>query len=199
MTTIGGNARSQASKLRAQLFTDVFGRQFGGTIEIASGVATGPLHPVGWAPAKTRTGFPLLVPSQYHRFDPITKPGHLGYDLAAWQSDVVAAEAKWNENLIHLAKTMFPEMAGQLIETPTARLIELVGPKPMVASVLIEAMMDGNRYVLGLDPRMPQWAVPFCLPEPTVGRGALATAYPSAEDEDALVLVGDAPAPRGRK
>lgn len=193
------NPRSQDKKRRAQKFRDEFGRSWGATIEIATGIPTGPMSPWGWAPPKLGNGHPLMAPQAYVKFDAINRAGEMWHDFASWENDVVLAERRWEENLSFLAKQFYGDGAMRALTNPPPKLVEQAGPKPVIPSVLIRAMASGNQFVLGLDPVMPQWCKDGGWFAPPVYQNpeARRSEFPNAADE-APEVFDLTPARKGR-
>lgn len=159
---------SQPDKRRPQRFTDQHGRKWSGTIEIASGMPTGPVTPLDFEP-------PLEVPQEFLKYDPM-EPNFVKIDYAEWIASLTRAKAKWEQKLIIRARTLYGEQAGKYIQKPSPELLDMTGPEPSPVEP-VQAAAAGNRYVLGLTPLKPKWATKFFPDKPkAMARPSRATA-----------------------
>lgn len=175
--------RDQAERRRTQETQDQHGRRWGGTIEIDTGVFTGPIVPVGWRAPVLASGVPLLPPLQYLRFD-ANRIGEFRIDYASWRADALAAEQGWKDRLYQYAKAMYGDASAQAIEHPSGALLELVGPKPVIPAEMVQACLAENRYALGLTDKVPDWAREHCTPRVVQRTPAeLREQFPDADDD----------------
>lgn len=165
--------KSQADKRRGSHWTDQHGRVWGGTMDRMTGMPVGELQPIGsTAPDGTlRSGWravvyhgrELLPPHQYFRFD----EEHLGtfaIDYTAWRKELVLAKQAWTEVAQRHAQDLYGDLAGKALAEMPKDLITLVGPPPM-PSDLVDAMIEGNKWILGLHQTRPSWAEEYFGPE----------------------------------
>lgn len=167
--------RDQAERRRTQTTMDQHGRRWSGTIEIDSGVYTGPLAPEGWTAPRLVSGVRLLPPPNYFAFD-VQNPGQCVIREAEWLADTEAAERSREARRIEWAKKMFPSDVGRALQENPAELVAEVGPGPVIPSAMIRACIQGNAYALGKSPNMPEWAVPYCAPVDEQGATTASTA-----------------------
>lgn len=142
----------QPDKRRPQRFTDQHGRKWSGTIEIKSGVATGPISPLDFTP-------PLDVPQQFIQYDKM-EPNAIKVNYAMWITALEQAKRDWQARLVSRAREIYGDQAGKFIKNPSAELLQAVGPEPLPVEP-VQAAAAGNRWVLGLTPIKPKWAETF--------------------------------------
>lgn len=142
----------QPDKRRTMRFTDQHGRKWIGTIELSSGLPTGPIRPVDFKP-------PLLVPQEFIEYDPM-EPNFIKINYAKWLRSLEDARRNWEQKLISRAERMYGDQAGKYIKKPSQELLAAVGPEPLPPEP-VQAAAAGNKWVLGLSPVKPAWAEAF--------------------------------------
>lgn len=173
-----GADRSQATKRRYQLYTDQHGRKWGAPVEKSTGEPCGLMEKQGWTA-------PLLPPDKYIAIDAINNT--LDIDYQAWIKDTDEAHAYWHTILREHAGRIYGQGGiGPAIENPQPELLDMVGPKPHDSREPIEAMMLGNKWILGQTDAKPAWAeefFPTLTPESEAEAYAMGK-YPDADEED---------------
>lgn len=181
-----GTLKGQPDHRRQQRFTDQHGRVWNGTIELKTGHPTGVLEPT-WtkglttiAPngAKVRYAVPvyLIPPTSYVKPGP--DHGQLIVDYALYKNDIREAWKEWRNRVRSLEVKFHGDKANP--EKPSAQTLDLAGQPPQRLE-LIMAMEAGNRWALGLSPRMPSWAKPM-IPQAALDE----MDFPDAEEEEYL-------------
>lgn len=171
----------QAGKRKTVTFTDQHGREWTAVKDIFTDTNVGPMTPQGWTPV-SYMGRDLVPPDHVLRFDD-ARPGTFTIDYSRWISDIRAAHTGWVQQAGSYAASMYGDKSMDALENPPPALLNAMGPKPMPVE-LLEAMQEGNRWILGLAVARPAWADKFFHAEqqmPASGRR-----YEDAEDE----LVG---------
>lgn len=154
----------QAGKRRTVLFSDQHGRQWAGTKDIHTDTTIGEPMPSGWTPVKFR-GRALVPPAGCLLFDD-SKPGQFTIDYDRWRGELLIAHQRWTQMASQYAASMYGEKQHDALKNPPPELLNILGPKPMPLEVL-DAMLEGNRWVLGLSDKRPSWATAiFGEPEP---------------------------------
>jgi hypothetical protein len=165
--------RDQATKRRGAIWKDQHGREWGGTMDKDTGCPIGDLIPVsgvlnkkrfGWKP-RVYDGKDLIALSKYMIFDE-NRLSTFVIDYTTWRSDLEAAHKHWGDQAMHFAAQMYGDKAGEVLQDhqmPVA-LRNMVGSKPMPL-VLIDAMEQGNEWILGLSNLMPEELAEF-FPKP---------------------------------
>lgn len=185
----------QAAKRKTIIYTDQHGREWGGTKDVFADAPIGTLLPLNFTPVKYR-GQELLPPEKYQRFDD-ARPGQLVIDYVSWEADLAEAHRLWDEEFAKYAQAMYGDRAMEALERPTPAMMTMVGKRPMPVE-LVQAQAEGNRWILGLDPKRPTWADDFFIEETPA---AATRRFLNADDEQTsqeLAAVG-ASARRGAK
>ena len=174
-----GQDRSQPTKRRYQLYKDQHGRRWGAPVEKSTGEPCGFLETQGWAA-------PLFAPSRFMKVDPIENT--LDIDYEGWVRSVDEAHAEWEKLLREYAIQLYGQGGvTAAIAHPQPELLDRVGPKPKQLREPIEALMAGNKWMLGLSEIKPAWALEFFPDEPEpelLSEIEITNKYPDAEDED---------------
>lgn len=187
-------ALDQAGKRRGNTWKDQHGRDWAGTMDRMSGMPIGELAPVsgtkdgvrfGWRPQQYR-GKDLLPSIHYMKFDE-ERLGQFTIDYERWKEDLEQAHRHWHEQAENTANAMYGDMAGKALANPPRALATLVGPKPMAVE-LVEAMIAGNRWILGLSDVRPDWADELLPKEEAPVRSRYAD--PEDEDEEEMATAG---------
>lgn len=165
MARVAGQVPTQADKRRSSRLKDRHGREYFAVIEKESGAPTGLVQPLYTPPN------PSLVPPQKYMGFPVDKPGFLHIDYDAWLADATQATNEWQQNRAQLIAEL---PGGQL----NPMLPRHLGPPPLNPKV-IRAMMQGNKWSLGLTDKKPPEAEEFF---PT----------PAQSDQDAVFTETDA-------
>lgn len=157
----------QAGKRKTVQFTDQHGRAWTAVKDVFTDTNIGPLYPSGWTPVKYQ-GRDLLPPDNMYRFND-SKPGTFVIDYDAWRQTLMGAHQQWAQQAGSYAAAMYGDKAMDALENPTPALLNMLGPKPMPIE-LVEAMQEGNKWILGLTEKKPKWAEEFFVEAPaTVG------------------------------
>lgn len=152
--------KSQAERFRRVRLVDIHGRPFTARQEIETGVPVD-VFPL-FVPLTLGNGARVLAPADVHVFD-VNQPGWMGYDYLSWQAQVAAAEERWQQRLQEVAKSNYGDGWVQAVEHPTAMLLQLVGPKPIIPLEIVQACAEGNQWALGLRPEVPSWAKKYTV------------------------------------
>lgn len=193
-------ALDQAGKRRGNIWKDQHGREWGGTMERMSGMPIGELIPIngtlngqpfGWWPRKY-LGKDLIPSLHYMKFDD-DRLGVFAIDYERWKADLVQAHQHWHEQSEGVAYSLYKDMAGEALKDPPRELAALVGPKPMPVD-LVDAMIAGNSWILGLSDKRPDWADELLPKAVAAGRSRFA----DVEDEPELATAGRAKDDKGR-
>lgn len=180
MAIVGGSAglkvHSQVTSRHPANFTDLHGRKYFATVENKTGHPVGVIQPVnGWrAPmgmqeqdrwAKGK----LNPPSEFLKIKETDGGTRLVIDYDGWLRAWDDADRDRTETL-HASISAEGQKQGlslsqisDQIKNPPSEYLKLVGDGPgvMWPRAFIVAMARGNKYVLGLSPDIPQWAVPL--------------------------------------
>lgn len=181
-----GTSKGQPDHRRNQRFTDQHARAWNSSIELKTGHPTGVMEPT-WtkgltqlAPngARVRYAVPeyLIPPTGYVK--PGADHGQLVVDYDHWITDLKEAWKEWRSRVRSLEIKFHGDKANP--ESPSAQTLDLAGQPPMRVELLL-AMRSGNRWALGLSPKMPSWAKPLVPTNDTVDM-----AFPDAEEEEYL-------------
>ena len=181
-----GLLKGQPDKRRNQRFTDQHGRTWNSSIEIKTGHPTGVMEPT-WtkgltqlAPngAKVRYAVPtyLIPPTGYVKPGP--EHGQLVVDYDHWVGDLKEGWKEWRSRIQKLEIKFHGDKANP--EHPSAQTLDLAGQPPMRLELVL-AMRAGNRWALGLSPKMPKWAKEL-VPTDTLAE----MDFPDAEEEEYL-------------
>jgi len=174
--------RSQRDFRRDQTMTDQHGRQWHATIELKTG------HPCGLVRPKFHA--PLDVPQQYLNVDK-ESPHRL---IIAYDPWIASLRNAWTERSSHLRSVGLAVHGDKYNpDKPSREQLEIVGPPPRPVEPVIAAK-QGNKYVLGLTDKMPDWAKPFFIkdvvPE-VVYEDVPEGSFPDAEDEKGATFTLD--------
>lgn len=178
-----GTLKGQPDHRRNQRFTDQHGRPWNGTIELKTGHPTGVLEPT-WtkgltqlAPngARVRYAIPLYLIPPTSYVVPGPDHGQLLVAYIHWINDLKEAWKEYRSRVRSLEVKFHGEKARP--ESPSAQTLDLAGQPPMRVELLL-AMQAGNRWALGLSPKMPSWAKPLLPTDDTVTLD-----FPDAEEE----------------
>lgn len=142
----------QPDKRRAMRFTDQHGRKWTGSIELDSGLPSGPIRPFDFEP-------PLPVPQEFIEYNKL-EPNNIRINYAKWLAALEEAKRRWEQKLINRAERMYGDQAGKYIKNPSQELLAAVGPEPLPPEP-VQAAASGNKWVLGLTPVKPGWAKAF--------------------------------------
>ncbi len=174
--------RSQRDFRRSQNMTDQHGREWFATIELKTG------HPCGLIQPKFTA--PLDVPQQYLTIN-LEKPYEL---IIAYDPWIASLRAAWTARAAHLRSVGLAVHGDKYNpEKPSREQLEIVGPPPQPVEPVIAAK-QGNKYVLGLTEKMPDWAKPYFIKdeEPEVVYEDVAEgSFPDAEDEKGATFTLD--------
>ena len=181
-----GTLKGQPDHRRNQRFTDQHGRTWNSSIELKTGHPTGVMEPT-WtkgltqlAPsgARVRYAVPafLIPPTSY--VVPGKEHGQLVVDYPHWIGDLKEAWKEWRNRVRTLEVKFHGDKANP--ESPSAQTLDLAGQPPMRVELLL-AMQAGNRWALGLSPKMPSWAKPLVPTD-----DAVTMDFPDAEEEEYL-------------
>lgn len=176
------STKGQPDHRRGQMFQDEHGRDWHGNIELKTGKTTGHLSPV-WAGGRTFAGQPytvpeFLVPPQgLVRVHP-EKPWAVVIDYAAWIADLKQAWLDYRRRVRELEVKFHGDKANEA--NPSNQTRNLAGPPPMAVDLVL-AMQTGNRWALGLTPKMPRWAQVLVPKDETVTMD-----FPDADEETYL-------------
>lgn len=194
-----GSLKGQPDHRRNQRFVDQHGRPWSGTIEIKTGHPTGVLEPT-WtkgltqlAPngAKVRYQVPdYLVPDQIYVKPHPTDHGVLFVDYPKMLDDLKEAWRDWQSRVSKTELKFHGDKANP--KAPSAQTLDLAGAPPQRVELVL-AMQAGNRWALGLSPKMPKWAKEL-LPASDVTEMDFPDAeeeeYLDAEDENVSAILG---------
>jgi hypothetical protein len=141
--------RDQAERRAWGIFTDQHGREWESAIERDTG------HPVGMMPTPRFTA-PWYPHAKYLTIDPVNdRKFHIDYQQML--VDHSESTADYEDASLFFAREMYGSKFAEALANPTPELLKAVGMAPK-GREYIEAAAEGNPWVLGLDPDMPQWA-----------------------------------------
>lgn len=145
---------SQADNRRFTRLRDQHGRMWEGIMDIKNGGIVGPLRPVNVDP-------PLIPPTKYFRF-PALQDGTFRIDYQAWISDREEGKRMYERRKIKYTQKMYGESAGEVLqkEQLPAELLRIVGTEPDPVEPVLAASA-GNKWILGLSDRKPEWAYEY--------------------------------------
>lgn len=141
----------QRAKRAYALYTDQHGRPWGAVIENKTGDPCGPLEPQFQAPMMPNDKYITINSRQrkvFIRYEEILK-------------DIEDADNDWDTQLRDWARKTYGTAAPAAIKNPPPELLDIVGPKPRERKEPWEAAMQGNKWMLGLSPNKPEWALEF--------------------------------------
>lgn len=148
----------QAKDRRTATFRDQHGREWYAVKDIHTDAPIGPLAPAGWIPVQYQ-GRDLVPDTAHLSFDE-NRPGVFTIDYDRWKRDIQQALTNWTFTAGSYAASMYGDKAFDALQSPPPALLNQIGPKPMPIE-LVEAQEEGNRWILGLDPKKPKWADEF--------------------------------------
>lgn len=141
----------QRRKRAYAIYTDQHGRAWGAVIENKTGDPAGPMEP--------QFSAPLRPMDKYITVNSARRQVVIRY--ADVIRDIEEANADWDLALREYARKNYGTKAPEAIANPPADLLDLVGPRPKERREPWEAAMQGNKWVLGLAPKKPEWAKEF--------------------------------------
>ncbi len=166
--------RSQRDFRRPQTMTDQHGRQWHTSIELKTG------HPCGLIQPKFTA--PLDTPQEYLTVD-LEQPHKL---IIAYDPWIASLRASWRERAERLRSVGIAVHGDKYNpDKPSREQLDIVGSPPRPVEPVIAAK-QGNKYVLGLTDKMPDWAKPFFIKEEVlevVYKDVPEGTFPDVEDE----------------
>jgi hypothetical protein len=169
---------------RWQWYTDQHGRQWGATIELATGdpVGTIDLYRDG-----KPTEAPVMPPPQFIKANSKQNYGKLEIDYTGWKSAKRQAHEDYERRVLGIAQQMYKDGALRAIKEREPALYALAGipPEPIEPILAAEA---GDPWALGLSDVRPAWADKYLPTERPVRRS------PTGEDLSFMNAAPQAPA-----
>lgn len=158
----------QPSHRRGNIWIDQHEREWGGTMSKDTGTPIGEIQPMGgtrhgerfgWTPV-LYAGRELRPGMEYLRFSE-DRPNRVMIDYDRWRQDLLIANSRWSSEATNWA-TRFYGGGGiaDALANPPQELLDVMGPKPMPVD-LVDAMEQGNRWILGLTPEKPDWVAQY--------------------------------------
>lgn len=139
------------------------------------------LQPQGWSA-------PIMPPDDLVRPHPVLL-GRLLIDYDSWLERATHAVSDYKQNEHMVAERMFGDQATSAITRRDGRLLSEIGPPPPAVEFVLAAR-EGNKWILGQDATMPQWANPLQETLPQFRRltmlenGPSIRSFPNADEEE---------------
>lgn len=180
--------RTQADRRQLSTVSDQHGRRYRVFVEKDTMHPCSPPAPKDWTPPLLYGRTPFVAPETY-LFYPKDDPFSMSIDYDRWIADLEQQHRSYEERLSTAAVMMYGSQAAQALENKNPELLRFVGPAPMAVEP-VKAAKAGNKFVLGLSEKMPEWARPFfTAPAKAIEEFPDVDDYPNEPEE------GDSPAP----
>lgn len=173
--------RTQADRRNSVVITDQHGRKFAVWVEKDTMHPCSALVPRGWNPPMLAGQTPFLPPEEYVSF-PADEPFAMRIDYDRWIAFVEQMHKMYDEKISSSAVLLFGSGAAQAIESKNVELMRYVGPPPTSVQP-IKAARAGNKFVLGLTDKMPEWAIPF-FSAPVVAEEVFPDVFEDEEEDE---------------
>lgn len=116
--------------------------------------------PKGWMMPKSPEWLrALFLPPEQYRM--VKNPSQITIDVEKWLADTVTAEAEWRALMQRIAVEGLHYKSGDLpkiLANPPVELLNEAGPAPFPPAIVVQAMADGDPWVLGKVDEVPAWA-----------------------------------------
>lgn len=145
---LSSDGPSQADTRAWAEFTDQHGRIWGAITENKTRHPCAPLQPQFQSPFE-----------MFPKYLKVTSANSIRIEYQAALNDMDASDAEYDRELRNYATQLYGEKALDAIENPPPQLLALAGERPQrVPRAFIEACLQDNQWVLGLNPNVPPWA-----------------------------------------